>query len=313
MSWVDRITDAAYVSPSGSRHTFDIESVSISTNRKATVFEYSEKTGGYVQDFKNGVRKLPIRAFIHGENYDIDATNLYGALEENGLGTLEHPLYGTFTVFPISFNRLDNLSQGAGQAIIDIEFVEAILDPTPLKAEDVKSEISFAQRALEESIFDELEAENAANSLTQLQQFGEAVSKVTKFAKTYVRPIMVTSGIDTSTFDRVADGLSIASNVASADIRGTASQLNALINAGASATKGQVAAYVALGEAIINTQYSGDKQFSVYDFGAKSAVNALASATGQKDYVTRSDAIKDVETLSSLFQSVTAFSESRNG
>ena len=297
MAWTDRIKDAAYVSPSGIRVTFDFENVSRSTNKKAAIFEYPQKSGAFVQDLLIGARRFPMRIFLHGTDYDIIANVLYTALEEPGIGTLEHPLYGTFRVFPATIERIDALKDAGNQAIFNVEFVEHNLDTSPLASQDERSQVRAIadQFAIDGPLG--VEADMANATPTGLQKFTVKVQEVSSFINTHVRPVMVASGIDTQSFDRINRNLRIGTNIASGDVRTVSSQINTMIRAGTSASRGGPAAYVNLADALINTQLDGPEQFSLVSFAAESTVNAMTLSTGSTGYETRSEAIADSDAL----------------
>lgn len=297
MAWEDRIKDGVYQSPSGVRITFDFENVSRRTTKKAAIFEYPQRPGARVQDLEIGARYFPMRMYLHGSDYDIDSNRLYNALEEPGIGILEHPLYGTFNVFPTSLERIDGLKDAGGQAVFNVEFVENNLDPSPAATTDERSAIvSLAdQFATEGPLAVEGIMEDATP--TGLQLFSTKVQEVSRFVNTHVRPVMVAAGIDTQTFDRINRNLRIGTNIASGDVRTVTAQLNTLIRAGTSASRGGPAAYINLADALINTQIDGPEQFSLVSFAAESTVSAMTLSTGATAYETRGEAVADSDAL----------------
>lgn len=129
MSWKDDIEVAAYISPSGLRFEFQYENVSMSTNKKTSEFIFPEIDGRYIQDLGRSGRDFPFTVFFSGEDYHIESDSFLQALEETGIGTLEHPLYGTRKVIPTGqINRQDNIVTGANQAVFTITFSETIED-----------------------------------------------------------------------------------------------------------------------------------------------------------------------------------------
>ena len=309
MVWTDDIKQAAYISPSGTRIEFDFEDVARSTKKKAAVFEYPQKAGAFIQDLQNGARRFPIRAFIHGENYNQEANVLYNALEEPGFGTLEHPLYGTFVVFPLSINRSDRLKTAAGQAVFDIDFIENNLDPTPLSTQDEKSAVVETANEFGVQGPNELAIEFEDASPTQMQRFTQSLQQVNRFVVQFVRPVLVGAGIDTSTFDTVSQGITLSDNIASGDVRAVSSQLNSLIRSGSSATSGGPAAYIDLANALVNTQLQTNEQFEVVSFAAESTIGAMAVSTGNTDHATRGDAIADSDALVATYNAVVTWQD----
>jgi prophage DNA circulation protein len=131
MGWAERLKEAAYTPPSGSRLTFDFEDVSKETDKKTTVFTFPDRDGAYVQDLGIGGRRYPMLVFFWGDNYDTEARKFYEALEETGGGILEHPAYGRKEVVPTgTIKQRDDLKTAANQAVIEVVFWESIFDLT---------------------------------------------------------------------------------------------------------------------------------------------------------------------------------------
>lgn len=133
MSWEDRIAEAAYISPSGIRTVLIYENVEQLFEKKTTAFEVAEGNETFVQDLGHTGFRLPLRIFFTGADYDIAASDFLTTLQEQGIGTLEHPMYGTFDVVPFgSIRRRDDLKTGANQAIFEVTFWETtrLLFPT---------------------------------------------------------------------------------------------------------------------------------------------------------------------------------------
>jgi len=127
MPWQDRVREAAYNSPSGTRIVFDYENVRKSFDKKTTGFDFPDADGTYVQDLGNTGRRYPLRIFFWGDNHDLDAESFDQALRERGTGKLEHPLYGTVNVVPFgTITQRDDLKTAANQSIIEVTFWETI-------------------------------------------------------------------------------------------------------------------------------------------------------------------------------------------
>lgn len=131
MSWQDRIQIAAYISPSGIRFEFQYENVSMSVEKKTGEFAFPEIDGSFIQDLGRNGRRFPFVIFFSGEDYDLASDLFFEALEEIGIGTLEHPVYGTRKVIPTgTITRADNLVTAANQAAFRVAFTETIEDIT---------------------------------------------------------------------------------------------------------------------------------------------------------------------------------------
>lgn len=127
MAWTDRLRAAAYTSPSGVRTEFDYENVEQSVAKKTSNFEFPDADGTYIQDLGHAGRRYPLRIFISGTDYDLQANSFLEALLERGTGKLEHPNYGTVNVVPFGeIKRRDDLKTAANQAIFDVVFWDTI-------------------------------------------------------------------------------------------------------------------------------------------------------------------------------------------
>lgn len=177
MSWQERIKDAAYTSPSGIRFSFIYEDVSKESDKKTTVFTFPDKDGAFIQDLGRGGRRYPLRIFFSGENYDLVADEFFTALEEVGVGILEHPLYGTINVVPTgTIRRRDNLKTASNQAVFDIEFWETITEISFPFAETeaitiVNESIENFSEDASEQFDDELELETVSEAIDFKSKF----------------------------------------------------------------------------------------------------------------------------------------------
>ncbi len=146
MSWEERLQKAVYTSPGGSVFDFDYENVSMSTVKKTTEFNFSDRDGAYIQDNGAGGRKYPVTLFFVGADCDLTANSFLLAVEEKGIGQLNHPIYGNLNVVPTgSPTRRDDLVDGANIVSWEVEFSETILPEDfifPDSNKDTETEIA---------------------------------------------------------------------------------------------------------------------------------------------------------------------------
>lgn len=152
MPWQDRKLQAAYTSPSGIRFEFLYEDFSVSVDKKTTTFIFPDFDGAYIQDLGRAGRNYPFTLYFSGENYDQLADAFLAALEEKGIGTLEHPRYGTKYVVPTgTINLGESHTNGANQATFGVTFSETITDLTiPAIAKSATDEIDAAINSFQE-------------------------------------------------------------------------------------------------------------------------------------------------------------------
>jgi prophage DNA circulation protein len=148
MAWNDRLREAAYTSPDGTRVTFDYENVRKTIDKKTTGFEFPDADGTFVQDLGHSGRRYPLRVFFWGDNYDLEADVFEALLLERGTGKLEHPIYGVIDVVPFgTISRRDDLKTAANQAIIEVTFWETIGLIYPTSQNDPASDVLAAVNA----------------------------------------------------------------------------------------------------------------------------------------------------------------------
>jgi len=127
MSWLDRLQEAAYTSPSGIRTTFKYENVRANINKRDSIREFPDFAGALVQNFGIGAASFPLLCAFWGGDHDQKADAFLGLLTEAGKGILEHPLYGRFenivAMGPIA--RRDDLKTAANQSIFEVNFVQS--------------------------------------------------------------------------------------------------------------------------------------------------------------------------------------------
>lgn len=145
-SWEERLQEAAYISPGGTRVEFDFEELRRETEKRGTVFRFPGINGAYFQQKGYGERVYPLRCFFWGANCDLEATSFEAALLEDGIGELEHPLYGTIeNIVPFgAITRRDDLKNEANQAVVEVTFMTTLGAVYPSALGDPESEIQAA-------------------------------------------------------------------------------------------------------------------------------------------------------------------------
>lgn len=127
MTWIDRLAEAAYTSPKGTRQTFLFEDVSREVEKRTAAFMFPGIDGTYVQDNGHTERRYPLRCIFTGADCDQAAEAFEALLLERGQGALEHPLYGKRNVVPFgTITRRDDLMSAANQAIVEVTFWSTI-------------------------------------------------------------------------------------------------------------------------------------------------------------------------------------------
>ena len=142
MAWDDRLREARYEAPNGDNIVFLYEDVQLSFDKKTSAFNFPDAEGTYIQDLGNAGKKFPLRIFLSGEDYDLQANKFLDFLSQKGAGRLSHPIYGVYDVVPFgTITRLDNLKTQANQAIFEITFWETINLIYPSSQTDPSSDV----------------------------------------------------------------------------------------------------------------------------------------------------------------------------
>ncbi|MEQ9075555.1 MAG: DNA circularization N-terminal domain-containing protein [Sandaracinaceae bacterium] len=152
MSWEDRVREAAYTSPSGTRRVFAFETVSAEVELRAKAFEFPGVDATYVQGNGHGGRRFPLRCFFSGDDHDLEAEAFIGGLLERGVGRLEHPFYGTHDVVPLgTVTRRDDLKDAANQTVVEVTLAVSLTRVYPTLRPSRSAEVSASLRALDEA------------------------------------------------------------------------------------------------------------------------------------------------------------------
>lgn len=166
VSWETRVAEAvaAYTPPSGLKITFDFQDLSKRVNKKTSVHSFPDANGVLVQDHGVGTRIYPMRVIFWGLDCDTQAKVFDAALEETGIGTLDHPMYGdNIPVVPFgAITRRDDLVTNANQVIFDVVFYKTIEAIYPAVDEDQANAVLTAL-----DLFGEAGAAEFATSISQ--------------------------------------------------------------------------------------------------------------------------------------------------
>jgi prophage DNA circulation protein len=147
MTWLDRIAQAAYTSPGGTRMSFGYTDVSVEVDKRTAAFEFPGVDGAYIQDNGHGERRFPMTCIFSGPNCDVEAKAFSDLLLERGPGRLDHPLYGRHDVVPFgTVTRRDDLVSAANQTILEVVFWSTLGAVYPSSRVSPKFEVSEAVR-----------------------------------------------------------------------------------------------------------------------------------------------------------------------
>lgn len=141
-SWEDRLREAAYISPSGTRIIFQYANVQRTGTKRGTVFEFPGVDGGFVQQKGRGPRRYPLVCFFSGADHDKIALAFEAAIDEDGIGSLDHPMYGKVPVVPFGdWTRRDDLVTAANQSVVQVTFWKTLKQIYPTAVGSPRNEI----------------------------------------------------------------------------------------------------------------------------------------------------------------------------
>lgn len=330
-SWKDRLKEAAYTSPSGTRIKFTYEDVSRTTPKRSTAFEFPEVDGAYVQDNGHGARQYPLDCIFWGDNCDRIATAFELALFERGAGRLEHPLYGPIDVVPFGdIVRNDPLKTAANQSIVSVTFLSTIGAVYPSAEGNPKSEVLAAL-----GDFD-VEAANQFQNAVQLpgttERFG-AIATVRKLLNTVSGALGAVAATTTAVnreFRDLQQAINFGMDVLIGQPLALALQISNLIKAPARALAGlqsRLESYQRLARSIIgssagsgasdSTQLARLKlrtsnDFHIADLFAMNAAGGSILSALETDYETRTEALLAASAILDQLDEVVVWREARS-
>ena len=186
MPWEDRIKKGRFIAPDGTTIEFKFEDLQRKVTKKGTVHEFVAFDGSYVQELGITSRRFPMSLIISGENYDLESTILESKLYQKGIGTLEHPIYGTFSVIALGdIVRSDPIKTAGQQAFINVEFVETITELYPTSdtdlADQIDAETTKAESQLSEQYAKNGDVSNSSAETSLYQRFLELVALIKRY------------------------------------------------------------------------------------------------------------------------------------
>lgn len=314
MAWQDRLQKAAYVAPSGTRIEFAYEDVSQSFDKKTGAFEFPNVEGTLVQEHGNTGRRIPFTIFISGNDYDIQANAFDEALRQSGVGTLEHPIYGSIRVVPFGpITRRDDLLSASNQAVFEVQFWETIESNYPQAVTGSRS-----------GVLEKIGLANTANINGFAGRLNLSLAGAkTLFKSTYLSAV---NGINT-TLGPVAEKLEDANNEFSSIFQGIVTGIDQLVETPslmasqviqlaqtpaqvAQSIRSKISTYTSLANtALISVDKLSD--FSLNDMLSTSYIGGSILSALSGEFDTRTSAIAVADDLATQFDAWTAWREAQ--
>jgi len=321
----ERIREAAYTTPSGTRIEFEYERATRTTPKKGTVFGFAGLNEDYVQQHGFGSRQYPILAYFTGDNHDLEATAFEAGCLEDGFGLLESPRFGQVPVLCWGdVNRRDDLVYEVNQSVVEVTFSTSLKDLYPSALTNPRSEVLSALDGFDVQASQEFTAQTnlltAASRATtkgtikgvlkDISSALRAVSEVTadarrEFADNFA---VVNLGIDVLIGQplllvRQINNLILAPSRALAGIVSRLEGYRDLLDRMRASPAGDPAAnYVGLG-LLLRQQ----NDFQVTQLVAMSAVAGTVSSVVNTTFTTKPQALAAVQTLLTQFDDLVAW------
>lgn len=317
MPWNDRISEAAYTSPGGTRLTFDYEDVSRSTEKKTTAFDFPDADGTYVQDLGRSGRQYPVRMFFWGPDYDLEASAFEALLLERGTGVLEHPIYGTVDVVPFgSIKRRDDLKTAANQAVLEVTFWETIGLVYPTSQDDPASSVLGAVEAFNASQAEQFEDSVDLGAVGDRADFKGTYGNLLETASAGLETVAAAQDAVRQQFDTINASINAGIDTLIADPLSLAFQTTLLIQAPARAAANISARLSAYGD-LLTSITSGQgastagrresNRFQGQDLYASGYVTGSVLSVVNNQFETKTAALQAADTILGQFDQVAAW------
>lgn len=320
MAWNDRLKEAAYNSPSGTRQRFDYEDVRRTVEKKTTAFDFPDANGTYVQDLGHTGRQYPLRVFFWGDDCDLEADAFEGLLLESGVGKLEHPLYGTVDVVPFgSITRRDDLKTAANQAIIEVTFWETIGIIYPTAQDDPGSAVLAAVASFNDTAAAQLDESLNITKAVERTGFKSTYQNLVDNAKAGLQVVADTQDNVRQTFDSIYTSINESIDTFIAAPLDLAFQTTLLVQAPARAltsVKARLSAYRSLASSIISGEgavvepgYDNrpSNAYHTQDLYASAYVTGSVLSVVNNQFETKTDALDAAAEVLNQFDQVAAW------
>ena len=322
MAWSNRIAEAAYTSPSGTRMAFAFENVSVEVDKKTAAFNFPDAEGTYIQDLGSTGRRYPLRIIFWGDDYDLQANEFEALLLEVGTGRLEHPKYGVKDVVPFgTILRRDDLKTAANQAIIEVTFWETIGLVYPTAQADPASELIASVDEFNAAFSEEYEEVVDVDSAVERVSLKDKYQNLLDKAEAGLQPIADAQADVKAQFDGIVDSINQGIDTLVSDPLTLAFQTTLLTQAPARALTNitaRLTAYRDLANSIISgdgavVSPSGDSrnsnEFHTSDLYASTAVTGSILSVVNNQFSTKPEAIAAAESILAQLDEVESWRE----
>ena len=322
MAWQDRIKEAAYTSPKGTRQIFIYEDVSEEFTKRTAAFDFANANGTFVQDLGHSGRRFPLRVIFSGDDYDETAELFMKLLEEPGAGRLEHPIYGLKLVVPFGrIKRRDDLKTAGNQAIIEVVFFETLGTVFPTSQSDPASEVIQALQEYKTAESEAFAEYTSLDSAVETTTFRNEYQTLLDVAANALDEIADTQDDVRTQFNAIRDSINNSIDILVGDPLSLASQTVELLAAPGRALTSITARLTAYQNLLGLVTNSGvavlfpgadsrvSNAFHTKDMYALSYVTAAVESVLNNQFETKVEAIEAAEVLLDMMDSATVWRE----
>lgn len=323
MPWLDRLIEAAYTSPSGTRLTFHYEDVSKEFDKKTSGYDFPDADGTYVQDTGASSDRFPLTIFFWGPEYDTEADEFESALRERGVGVLDHPIYGVRDVVPFgAIKRRDDLKTAANQAVLQVTFWETTGLIYPTSAADPASEVETAVEDYNAAAAEEFELGLFLDTVVAIVEFAEEVQAFVDEVESGLQEIADFANDVQQAFNAIVDSINNGIDILVGAPLALAFQVTQMIQAPARALAGikaRLSAYGDLARSILSGRgatvgssggelnVNNANQLRTSDLFVSSYVTGQIVSVLNNQFTTKTEALEAAATIQEQFNDVIAW------
>lgn len=314
MPWQDRLKEAAYTSPSGTRLTFQYVDVRRNFEKKTSGFQFPDSDNTLVQD--NGVTsyQFPLRLFFSGDDYDLQILEFENILRERGVGKLEHPVYGVFDVVPFGrVTRRDDLVTAGNQGILEVTFWQTVRNAFPIGQVDPAAAVAAAVGEFNTQSGESFEQSVSLDSAVEQTNFQNSYETVLSVTRSNLQDIANSTAEVQAQFDAIYESINIGLETLVGDPLTLGLQTLQLIQSpgrAAASIQSKLEVYSSLTNSIVDQTFVEFNNFvGSRLFGNGYVSGAIVSALNTT-FETKPQALVAAENLLNLFDQVNTWSES---
>lgn len=316
MAWNDRIKEAAYTSPSGTRLTFPYEDVSKTVDKKTAAFDFPDANGTYVQDLGRTGNKYPLRMFFYGDSCDLLADNFETIMLEPGVGILEHPIYGVVDVAPFgTISRSDKLKTAANQSAVEVTFYETTGLIYPSASTDPGTQVLKALDEYNTIAAEEFEETVTTDTALKRVTLKERVLSVVGAVKKGLKAAADTVAAVKKQFEEIQAAINEGIDILIAQPLALAADIIQLIQApgrAINAIKARLDAYRNLADSIFGGSDAEDEnELRTKDLTASAYVSGSIVSVVNTQFSTKSEAIDAADALLTLMADLTEWRDAQ--